>query len=64
MNALRSLGKSPGFTAVAVLTFAVGIGATTAMFSALRALVMEPFSYRRALAAVTARSPHSHPPRE
>jgi predicted permease len=43
--ALRSLAKTPGFTFVAVLTLAVGIGAATAMFSVLRALVVEPFSY-------------------
>jgi predicted permease len=46
--ALRSLAKSPGFTAVAILTLAVGIGAATAMFSGLRALVVEPFSYPQA----------------
>jgi len=46
--AFRSLAKSPGFFAVAVLTLAVGIGATTAMFSGLRALVVEPFSYPHA----------------
>lgn len=46
--ALRTLAKSRGFAAVAVLTLAVGIGAATAMFSALRALVIEPFSYPRA----------------
>jgi len=43
--ALRSFAKSPGFTLVAVVTLAVGIGATTAMFSALRVLVVKPFSY-------------------
>ena len=43
--ALRSLAKSRGFAVVAILTLAVGIGAATAMFSALRALVVEPFSY-------------------
>ncbi len=43
--AFRSFAKTPGFTLVAVLTLAVGIGAATAMFSALRALVVEPFSY-------------------
>ncbi|HTZ21635.1 MAG TPA: ABC transporter permease [Opitutaceae bacterium] len=46
--ALRQLRKSPAFFAVAVLTLAVGIGATTAMFSSLRALVVEPFSYPHA----------------
>ena len=46
--AIRQLAKSPGFAAVAVLTLAVGIGAATAMFSALRALVVEPFSYPQA----------------
>ncbi len=46
--ALRNLAKTPGFTAVAVITLAVGIGATAAMFSSLRALVIEPFSYPRA----------------
>ena len=43
--ALRSLAKSPGFTLIAALTLAVGIGAATAMFSALRVLVVAPFSY-------------------
>ncbi|MFA5264705.1 MAG: ABC transporter permease [Opitutaceae bacterium] len=46
--AFRSLAKSPGFTIVAALTLALGIGASTTVFSALRALVIEPFSYPRA----------------
>lgn len=43
--ALRTLAKSPGFSAVCILTLAVGIGATAAMFSTLQALVVKPFSY-------------------
>src|SRR5208283_2448837 len=43
--AVRQLAKSLGFSVIAVLTLAIGIGTTTAMFSALRALVVEPFSY-------------------
>ncbi len=46
--ALRNLARSRGFAAVAILTLAVGIGASTAMFATLRALVVEPFSYPRA----------------
>lgn len=46
--AFRQLTKSRGFTAVAVLTLAVGLGTTTAMFSVLRALVVHPFDYPRA----------------
>lgn len=42
---LRTLTKARGFALVAILTLAVGIGATTAIFSALRALVISPFHY-------------------
>jgi hypothetical protein len=43
--ALRQFAKSRGFTVIATLTLAVGIGSSTAMFSTLRALVVEPFDY-------------------
>jgi predicted permease len=42
---LRTLAHSRGFALIAVFTLAVGIGATTAIFSALQALVISPFSY-------------------
>ncbi len=42
---LRQLRRNPGFTAVAVLTLALGIGATTAIFSALDPIVFEPLPY-------------------
>jgi putative ABC transport system permease protein len=45
---LRSLSKSRVFALVAILTLAIGIGASTSMFSALRALVISPFSYPEA----------------
>jgi predicted permease len=42
---LRSIWKQPAFSAVAILSLALGIGATTAMFSLIYAVLLHPFPY-------------------
>src|SRR5437899_1537191 len=43
--ALRNLRKTPGFAAIAVITLALGIGASTAIFNVIDNILMEPFPY-------------------
>ncbi|HEX4168562.1 MAG TPA: ABC transporter permease [Bryobacteraceae bacterium] len=42
---MRNLSKTPGFAASAVLSLALGIGATTALFSVIHGVILDPFPY-------------------
>src|SRR5918996_1689077 len=59
--AVRSFLKTPGFSAIVILTLALGIGANTAIFSVVHAVLLRPFAYDDPESLLRVRHGTSHP---
>src|SRR5258708_24075018 len=60
LHAFRTFRRTPGFTAIALLSIAIGIGATAVVFTAVKSVLIEPLPYANAGELVQIRTDYAH----